>query len=279
MEALDLLREFLKANGYDGFYAPGECACNLEGLCWCENLENITAEGECRPGVYHPVPAGSDCSFYIGDSERDKILELEATVASLAHALQVAKEHGALHKRGAEHLVECAFELSAKNAKLEARERERVALSCGIVSEEEARYEAELSRAAAILQDVHPIGQVKHIGLLEVAAALSELLDEWSITGTPGGREEAAIREILTALAEARARHPQWQADVIHSAAVLAEEAGEVVKAALDLTYFNAPNHQQLKKELAQVGAMAVRMLVNLPLCEIHPDLINEVAK
>lgn len=225
MEALELLRGFLKANGFDGLYLAGECACTLEALCTCENLENVT-DGECRPGVHRPVPEGSDWQFCIGSREEIDERRTRVPIQNLHDAI---------------------------------------------------RYEAELARAAALLQKVLPVGQVKHIGLLEVSAGLAELLNEWAITGQPGSREEAAIRDILGALAQARAKHPQWQADVIHSAAVLAEEAGEVVKAALDLTYFNAPNHQHLMAELAQVGAMAIRMLVNLPLCEIHPDLVNEV--
>lgn len=42
-------------------------------------------------------------------------------------------------------------------------------------AEEHARYAAELDKAAAIIQRVHPIGEVKAIGRLEVVAGLSEL--------------------------------------------------------------------------------------------------------
>ena len=42
--------------------------------------------------------------------------------------------------------------------------------------------EAELSAAAAILQEALPIGQVKHIGLLEVAAGVRELAGKASTT-------------------------------------------------------------------------------------------------
>lgn len=113
MEALDLLRGFLRANGYDGLYSAGECACELKHLCTCDNPENVT-DGECRPGVHQPVPEGSDWQFCIG--------------------ARTVNDAG--------------------------------------------RYEAELARAAALLQGVHPLGQVKHIGLLEVSAALKEVLAE-----------------------------------------------------------------------------------------------------
>ncbi len=45
------------------------------------------------------------------------------------------------------------------------------------------RYEAQLERAAAILQKVLPIGEVKHIGLLEVAAGVEQLNDELAALG------------------------------------------------------------------------------------------------
>ena len=42
----------------------------------------------------------------------------------------------------------------------------------------ESKYEAELDRCSKLLQGVLPIGQVKHIGLLQIAAGIEQLLAE-----------------------------------------------------------------------------------------------------
>jgi hypothetical protein len=42
--------------------------------------------------------------------------------------------------------------------------------------EQGERYAAELDKVAALLQSVHPIGQVKGIGRTQVAAALEDVI-------------------------------------------------------------------------------------------------------
>lgn len=75
--------------------------------------------------------------------------------------------------------------------------------------------------------------------------------------------EKIAVFEIVQALVDAKAKHPEWVTDPIHAAAILAEEAGEVVKAALDLSYGDDPQAdlQDLIRETSQVGAVAIRIL------------------
>lgn len=46
--------------------------------------------------------------------------------------------------------------------------------------EQGPRYAAELDAAAELLQTIHPIGAVKAIGRLEVAAALKEIVRRWN---------------------------------------------------------------------------------------------------
>lgn len=87
-----------------------------------------------------------------------------------------------------------------------------------------------------------------------------------------------ALALILSELAQARAKHPQWPVDVIHAAAILAEEAGEVVKAALDMTY-DGGSVEDVRTELAQTGAMCLRMLVNLCWAETLPEQKLEVGR
>lgn len=84
-------------------------------------------------------------------------------------------------------------------------------------------------------------------------------------------------RWIITILAElesAREQHPGgvWKKtakgekapDPIHAAAVLAEEAGEVVQAALKYKYEKG-QYYKIHKEAVQTGAMALRLLLALP--------------
>lgn len=77
----------------------------------------------------------------------------------------------------------------------------------------------------------------------------------------------AAIFLIETELQLAKSKFPTWHTDPIHAASVVAEEAGELVRAALRLTYENGSFHE-MKREAAQVGAMAVRFLENLSVYE-----------
>jgi NTP pyrophosphatase (non-canonical NTP hydrolase) len=68
---------------------------------------------------------------------------------------------------------------------------------------------------------------------------------------------------IMHELRMAEKKHPGWPDDPIHGVAIMIEEAGEAMQAALDLHYRNAPV-ADLRKELAQTGAMAIRALLNL---------------
>lgn len=77
-------------------------------------------------------------------------------------------------------------------------------------------------------------------------------------------RKRMAVEIILASLLEAEEKHPRWPRDVVHASAILNEEAGELTQAALDFFYKRSPDKERMKKEAAQVGAMAVRFLVEL---------------
>jgi len=68
--------------------------------------------------------------------------------------------------------------------------------------------------------------------------------------------------EIDNEIRRAKKLHPEWSLDPVHGAAIVAEEAGSVVKAALDFYYGRAGSHQ-LQKELIHNAAMAIRFLLN----------------
>lgn len=75
---------------------------------------------------------------------------------------------------------------------------------------------------------------------------------------------EKAIEQIFEELRKAEAKHPGWPDDKIHAVAILIEEAGEAMQAAIDCVYAGG-SIADLRKELAQTGAMAIRALLHLP--------------
>lgn len=75
---------------------------------------------------------------------------------------------------------------------------------------------------------------------------------------------EEAIEILNIALDEANKKHPEWYYDIIHCAAVMNEEAGEAIRAALNYTYENA-SLEDFICEVAQTGAMAIKILINVP--------------
>lgn len=74
---------------------------------------------------------------------------------------------------------------------------------------------------------------------------------------------QAIVIEILVELDNACLKHKTYPVfDKVHQAAIVAEEAGELVQAALQLTYQNA-THDALRHEAIQTAAAAIRLLVH----------------
>jgi hypothetical protein len=80
-------------------------------------------------------------------------------------------------------------------------------------------------------------------------------------------RLNAIINSMVQELNRAEKIHPNYPEDKIHGAAILGEEAGELLQAAIDYEYRNI-NHvdyiKRMKEEAIQTGAMAIRFLMNL---------------
>lgn len=89
--------------------------------------------------------------------------------------------------------------------------------------------------------------------------------------------QNEVIELILKELEDAKIKYPFWPDDKIHQAAIVGEEAGELLKAAIDYEYFNDNFNinterilgqfhwvEQLKTEAIQTAAMAIRLLMNL---------------
>ncbi len=68
---------------------------------------------------------------------------------------------------------------------------------------------------------------------------------------------------ILAEYRRAKDLHPLWPDDIIHAVAIMCEESGEAIRAALNLQYEDW-NIEDVEKELIQTAAMCLRCLVNL---------------
>jgi hypothetical protein len=83
-----------------------------------------------------------------------------------------------------------------------------------------------------------------------------------------------ALDLIIVELEKALKKHPDWPKDKIHCAAILGEEAGELIQASIDFEYAKSfksksNSYKNMKIEAAQVGAMAIRFLVNIDKNEV----------
>lgn len=70
----------------------------------------------------------------------------------------------------------------------------------------------------------------------------------------------SAIDAVRHELKKAEEKFPWWPTDPVHAAAIVAEEAGELVKAALQYIH-EAGDPNEMFIEAAQTGAMAIRFL------------------
>lgn len=69
---------------------------------------------------------------------------------------------------------------------------------------------------------------------------------------------------IMDQISYAEKKHPNWPKDIIHGAAIVGEESGELTQAALQYEYEKG-QYYKIHKEAIQVAAMAIRLLKNTP--------------
>jgi hypothetical protein len=78
---------------------------------------------------------------------------------------------------------------------------------------------------------------------------------------------EPLLKEIVEELHRAERKFPAWPADVIHQAAIVAEECGELVQASIDMFYshYDVPSPREMvRAEAVQTAAMCLRLLLHL---------------
>ena len=68
------------------------------------------------------------------------------------------------------------------------------------------------------------------------------------------------IIDLTNELISAKAKYPAWPEDIIHQVAIMAEESGEAVRAALNHVYHDE-DLDALRHELVQTGAMCLRCI------------------
>ena len=74
---------------------------------------------------------------------------------------------------------------------------------------------------------------------------------------------ENAIELLLDELDRAERLHPQWPLSDVDKSAIVAEEAGELIKATLNYYYHNG-GRDDMRTEAIHTGAMALRFLINM---------------
>lgn len=74
--------------------------------------------------------------------------------------------------------------------------------------------------------------------------------------------DEQIFNQVRAELAKARTRYPWWPVDMVHAAAIAAEESGEVVKAVNNRFWAHGDDSwADVQKEAIQAIAMWVRFL------------------
>lgn len=76
--------------------------------------------------------------------------------------------------------------------------------------------------------------------------------------------EVVAVGLVLNELQAAKRAWPEWPTDLVYGAAVVAEEAGELVQATLN-AHYKGTRRDLAKKEAEQTAVVAIRFIANFP--------------
>jgi NTP pyrophosphatase (non-canonical NTP hydrolase) len=75
--------------------------------------------------------------------------------------------------------------------------------------------------------------------------------------------ERSIVADIINELKDANKKHGGWPDDVIYGVAIMVEEAGESIRAAINL-HRGTGSQEELEKELIQTGAMCIGALMHI---------------
>lgn len=73
---------------------------------------------------------------------------------------------------------------------------------------------------------------------------------------------DIVFAEVMAELNRAEKKYPSWPDDPVLAAAVVGEEAGELLQAANNARWHGG-NHNKMREEAVQMAAMAVRFLLH----------------
>ena len=78
---------------------------------------------------------------------------------------------------------------------------------------------------------------------------------------------DAILESVIIELELAKAKWPDWPVDPVHAAAVVSEEAGELVQAANDFCY-SSGDLERMREEAIQTVATGLRFLAGMAMYE-----------
>jgi len=73
---------------------------------------------------------------------------------------------------------------------------------------------------------------------------------------------DSIMLEVAAELRSAKQKFPEWPHDMVHGAAIVAEESGELQQACLQAAYEQGPR-EKAHTEAIHTAAMAIRFLMN----------------
>ena len=76
--------------------------------------------------------------------------------------------------------------------------------------------------------------------------------------------DNGIMAEVFRELARAKANRPRWPDHIVACGAIVAEEAGELLRECLQNKYEDKQNREAMRKEAIQVIVTAIRFLENL---------------
>jgi NTP pyrophosphatase (non-canonical NTP hydrolase) len=76
---------------------------------------------------------------------------------------------------------------------------------------------------------------------------------------------DKVIDDVVAELERAETKYPEWPVNLVEQGAIVAEEAGELLKACNNIHHVQKPgSREELIEEAVQTAAMAIRFILNV---------------